>query len=71
MFLKGGLQVIFFDSPEILVTIKLLLSNQTTLVLLVITYILGQNKLQSLGGPSVDEFINATPPPWESQQKGF
>ena len=71
LFLKGGLQVIFFDSPEILVTIKLLLSNQTTLVLLVITYIIGQNKLQSLGGPSVDEFINATPPPWESQQKGF
>ncbi|MDA9645652.1 DUF3159 domain-containing protein [Candidatus Actinomarina] len=71
LFLKSGLQVIFFDSPEILVTIKLLLSNQTTLVLLVITYIIGQNKLQSLGGPSVDEFINATPPPWESQQKGF
>jgi len=31
----------------------------------------GQNKLQSLSGPSVDEFINGTPPPWKSQQKGF
>ena len=71
LFLKGGLQVIFFNSPEILVTIKLLLSNQTTLILLVATYMIGQNKLQSLSGPSVDEFINGTPPPWKSQQKGF
>jgi hypothetical protein len=71
LFLKGGLQVIFFNSPEILVTIKLLSSNQTTLILLVATYIVGQNKLQSLSGPSVDEFINGTPPPWKSQLKGF
>ena len=71
LFLKGGLQVIFFNSPEILVTIKLLSSNQTTLILLVATYMVGQNKLQSLSGPSVDEFINGTPPPWKSQQKGF
>ena len=71
LFLKGGLQIIFFNSPEILVTIKLLSSNQTTLILLVITYIIGQNKLQSLGGPSVDEFINNIPAPWKSQQKGF
>ncbi len=71
LFLKGGLQVVFFNSPEILVTIKLLSSNQTTLILLVVTYIVGQNKLQSLSGPSVDEFINETPPPWRSQQKGF
>ena len=71
LFLKGGLQIIFFNSPEILVTIKLLSSNQTTLILLVITYIVGQNKLQSLGGPSVDEYINDVPAPWKSQQKGF
>ena len=71
MFLKGGLQVIFFNSPEILVTIKLLSSNQTTLILLVATYMVGQNKLQSLSGPSVDEFINGTQPPWKSKQKGF
>ena len=71
LFLKGGLQIIFFNSPEILVTIKLLSSNQTTLILLVITYIVGQNKLQSLSGPSVDEFINGLPAPWKSQQKGF
>ena len=71
LFTKGGLQIIFFNSPEILITIKLLSSNQTTLILLVITYIIGQNKLQSLGGPSVDEFINNIPAPWKSQQKGF
>jgi len=71
LFLKGGLQIIFFNSPEILVTIKLLSSNQTTLILLVITYIIGQNKLQSLGGRRVDEFNNNIPAPWKSQQKGF
>ena len=69
--LKGGIQIIFFNSPEILAAIKLLSSNQTTLILLVITYIIGQNKLQSLGGPSVEEFINDVPAPWKSQQKGF
>jgi hypothetical protein len=66
LFLKGGLQVIFFNSPEILLS-----SHHTTLILLVATYMVGQNKLQSLSGPSVDEFINGTPPPWKSQQKGF
>jgi hypothetical protein len=68
---KGWSTNNLFNSPEILVTIKLLSSNQTTIILLVITYIIGQNKLQSLSGPSVDEFINDLPAPWKSQQKGF
>jgi hypothetical protein len=71
LFIKGGLQIIFFNSPEILVTIKLLSSNQTTIILLVVSYIIGQNRLQSLEGPSIEEFSNHAPPPWESQQKGF
>ena len=34
-------------------------------------YIYGQRRLLKLGGPSVDEFLNKTPPPWSSQQSGF
>ena len=69
--LKAGLQIYFFDNPEILVAIKLATSNQTTLILLIISYIVGQNNLKKLEGPSVDEFKNNSPEPWNSQQKGF
>lgn len=71
LFLKAALQIYFFQNPEILVLIKLTTSNQTTLLLLVITYLIGQKKLQSLGGPSVEEFQNNAAPPWSSQQEGF
>ena len=36
--LKGGLQVLFFNNPEILAIIKLSTSNQTTLILLIVSY---------------------------------
>ena len=36
--LKGGLQILFFNNPEILAIIKLSTSNQTTLILLIISY---------------------------------
>ena len=69
--LKAGLQIYFFNNPEILVVIKLATSNQSTLILLVISYIVGQRSLQNLNGPSVEEFVNNLPEPWISQQKGF
>jgi|TARA_A100001234_G_C12420812_1_gene298569 hypothetical protein len=68
---KGGLQVLFFDNPEVLAVIKLATSNQTTLILLVVSYFIGLNKLKALHGPSVEEFKNNTPPPWKGQQRGF
>jgi hypothetical protein len=69
--LKGVLQIYFFNTPEILVLIKLGTSNQTTLLILLLTYLYGQKRLRNLGGPSVDEFKTNTPPPWTSQQSGF
>ena len=51
--------------------IKLATSNQSTIILLVISYIVGQKSLKNLNGPSVDEFVNNSPEPWTSQQKGF
>jgi uncharacterized membrane-anchored protein YitT (DUF2179 family) len=41
------------------------------IVLLVISYLYGLKRLRQLGGPSVEEFKNDTPPPWQGQQRGF
>ncbi len=71
LLFKALLQVYFFNSPEVLVIIKLATSNQTTIILLIISYMIGQNNLQSLNGPSVEEFLEEKPKPWISQQKGF
>ena len=71
LLLKAGLQIYFYENPEILVLIKLATSNQTTIVLLVVSYIYGQNQLKKLKGPSVEEFNNNSPEPWKGQLKGF
>jgi len=41
------------------------------ILLLIISYIYGQKRLQKLKGPSVQEFIQNIPPPWQGQQRGF
>ena len=41
------------------------------ILLLIVSYIYGQKRLRKLKGPSVQEFINNSPPPWRSQQRGF
>ena len=69
--LKGGLQILFFNNPEILAIIKLSTSNQTTLILLIVSYFLGLRKLKNLKGPSVEEFNNNVSPPWKGQERGF
>ena len=71
LLLKAGLQIYFYENPEILVLIKLATSNQTTIILLVVSYIYGQSQLKKLKGPSVEEFNNNSPEPWEGQLKGF
>jgi len=42
-----------------------------TLLLLVVSYLYGTWRLAHLGGPSVEEFRNGTPPPWQGQRRGF
>ena len=39
--------------------------------LLAATYVIGRQRLEALGGPSVVEFEAQTPPPWTGQQRGF
>jgi len=41
------------------------------ILLLTISYIYGQKRLRKLKGPSVQEFIQNIPPPWQSQKRGF
>lgn len=41
------------------------------LALLITTYALGRRWLIALQGPSVDEFVAGSPPPWSGQQTGF
>jgi len=42
-----------------------------TILLLIASYLYGTWRLAQLRGPSVDEFRNDTPAPWQSQQRGF
>ncbi|CAG1016872.1 hypothetical protein ANAEL_05880 [Anaerolineales bacterium] len=42
-----------------------------TILLLVLTYLYGTWRLVKLQGPSVEEFKNNTPPPWQGQRRGF
>jgi len=42
-----------------------------TILLLVFSYLYGTWRLAQLRGPSVEEFRNATPAPWQGQRRGF
>jgi hypothetical protein len=42
-----------------------------TILLLVFSYMYGTWRLAQLRGPSVDEFRNNTPAPWQGQRRGF
>ncbi len=42
-----------------------------TIVLLIASYLYGSWRLANLGGPSVEEFIAGSPPPWQGQRRGF
>jgi hypothetical protein len=42
-----------------------------TILLLILSYLYGTWRLAQLRGPSVAEFRNNTPAPWQSQRRGF
>lgn len=42
-----------------------------TILLLIASYLYGLWRLGNLAGPSVEEFNQGTPPPWEGQKRGF
>lgn len=51
--------------------IQLITGWPALILLLVASYLYGLWRLQSLKGPSVDEFRSGTEPPWEGQKRGF
>jgi hypothetical protein len=59
------------NSGLLLAVLNLVSGWPATILLLVLSYLYGTWRLRALGGPSVEEFKQASPPPWQSQQRGF
>ena len=70
---KLWLQIMLFygQSGELFGFINTLLGWPATMVLLIVSYVYGIRRLQKLQGPSVEEFKQDKPEPWEGQKKGF
>lgn len=68
-----AVQIILFGrgDTDSLIFLNFLLGWPGIIVLLAVTYAYGIMRLRRLGGPSVEEFRDNTPPPWEGQRKGF
>ncbi|MCB9419147.1 MAG: DUF3159 domain-containing protein [Ardenticatenaceae bacterium] len=70
---RVGLQLNLFQAAqaEQLAGVNLLLGWPATLLLLIFSYLYGTWRLHRLGGPSVTEFQENAPPPWQGQRRGF
>lgn len=66
-------QVTLFQNSEIsqLALVNALMGWPAIILLLVFTYLYGTWRLAQLGGPSVKEFRENRPAPWQSQRRGF
>lgn len=51
--------------------VNFMLGWPALLILLVLSYLYGTWRLGNLNGPSVEEFRNQVPPPWQGQKRGF
>jgi hypothetical protein len=71
--LRLTLELIIFFQGNIytLAIVRFLMGWPFTVLLLVASYLYGQKRLQTLGGPGVEEFKTGARPPWEGQRKGF
>ncbi len=66
-------QLFFFMGADAdsLALFNLALGWPAILVLLIVSYLYGRWRLRQLAGPSVEEFSQNVPPPWEGQPRGF
>jgi hypothetical protein len=71
--LRLGLEVIMVQNHanSLHTAFNLITGWPFTIGLLIVSYIYGLWRLKKLMGPSVDEFINNTAPPWTGQLRGF
>jgi hypothetical protein len=67
------LQFSLFESKNVnsLAITNFITGWPATILLLIVSYLYGTWRLAQLRGPSVDEFRNDTPAPWQSQRRGF
>ena len=66
-------QVTLFQGQNIsqLALVNALTGWPATLILLIVSYLYGTWRLAMLHGPSVEEFRNNVPAPWQGQRRGF
>jgi len=66
-------QVTLFQGQNIsqLALVNALTGWPATLILLIVSYLYGTWRLVRLHGPSVEEFRNNVPAPWQGQRRGF
>lgn len=66
-------QVQLFQGQNVnqLALVNALTGWPATLVLLIVSYLYGTWRLAVLRGPSVEEFRNQVPAPWQGQRRGF
>jgi len=66
-------QVALFQGQDIgqLTLVNTITGWPATILLLIFSYLYGTWRLAQLHGPSVEEFRNNSPAPWQSQRRGF
>lgn len=71
--LRLAVQIVLFQqkAASTLAWLDVLMGWPFLIVILVISYLYGLWRLKNLGGPSVEEWKNKVPPPWQSQRRGF
>ena len=67
------LQFLFFQNADVnsLTVVNFITGWPATILLLALSYLYGTWRLAQLRGPSVEEFLNDTPAPWQGQRRGF
>jgi len=67
------LQFSLFENQDVnsLAVTNFITGWPATILLLVFSYLYGTWRLAQLRGPSVEEFNNNTPAPWQGQRRGF
>jgi hypothetical protein len=67
------LQFSLFESQNVnsLALTNFITGWPATILLLIFSYLYGTWRLAQLNGPSVEEFRNNAPAPWQSQRRGF
>lgn len=71
--LRSGIQIVLINQENIasFAWINTLLGLPVTIIVLLISYMYGMWRLNTLNGPSVDEFKKNQIPPYKGQTRGF